>query len=100
MTVARGQTFRAEPLSKRTDGTQWPEQPTEIYNGRVWSGPSSVIIREYYASGSANRHHVNQSLQGGGSLNSGLAQGSNQCVSVSIRRCQQALNRNTSLSTL
>ena len=41
MAVARGQTFKAEPLSKRIDETQKPEQPTDIYSGRVWSKPSS-----------------------------------------------------------
>ena len=40
MAVARGQTFRAKPLSRKTDGTRWPEQPTDIYSGRVWSKPS------------------------------------------------------------
>ena len=39
--MARGQTFRAEPLSRRIDGTQQPEQPTDIYRGRVWSEPFS-----------------------------------------------------------
>ena len=38
--VANGQTFKAEPLSNRTDGTLWPEQPTMIYKGHVWSEPS------------------------------------------------------------
>ena len=59
-----------------------------------------VIIREYYASGYANYHHMNQTLWGGGSLDSDLAQGSNQCVFVSARRCHQARNRNTSLGAL
>ena len=40
MAVAKGQTFRAEPLSKMTDEAQWPEQPIEMYRGRVWSRPS------------------------------------------------------------
>ena len=40
MVVARGQTFKAEPLSKRTNGTRRPEQSTKIYSGRVWSKPS------------------------------------------------------------
>ena len=53
--------------------------------------------QKYYASGSTNVYHVNQSLQGGGSLDSDLAQGSNQCVSMSVGRCQQAPNRNMSL---
>ena len=66
----------------------------------VWTIRWQVIIREYYVSSSANRHHVNQSLRGSGSINSDLAQGLNQCVSVSVRRCQQAPNRNTSLGAL
>ena len=41
MAVARGQMFRAEPLSRRTDGTRRPEQPTNKWSGRVWSKPSS-----------------------------------------------------------
>ena len=36
---AGGQTFRADPLSKRTDGTRRPKQPTDICKGRVWSEP-------------------------------------------------------------
>ena len=38
--MAKGQTFKAKPLSKMIDETRQPEQPTEIYSGRVWSGPS------------------------------------------------------------
>ncbi|RVW51112.1 hypothetical protein CK203_078088 [Vitis vinifera] len=30
MAVAKGQTFKVEPLSKRTDGTRWLEQPTKL----------------------------------------------------------------------
>ena len=40
MAIARGQMFRVEPMSKMTYGTRRPEQPTEIYSGRVWSGLS------------------------------------------------------------
>ena len=59
-----------------------------------------VVIKEYYANGSANRHHMDQSLRSGGSIDSDLAQDSNQCVSISDGKFQQALNRNTSLSAL
>ena len=59
-----------------------------------------VVIKEYYASDSANRHHMDQPLRSGGSIDSDLAQGSNQCVSMSDGRFQQAPNRNTSLSAL
>ena len=38
--MASGQTFRADPLSKRTDGTQRPKQPIDICKGRVWFEPS------------------------------------------------------------
>ena len=38
--MAKRQTFRVEPLSNRTDGTLWPEQPNVIYRGRTWSEPS------------------------------------------------------------
>ena len=37
---------------------------------------------------------------GDGSLDFDLAQGSNQCVLVSVGRCQQAPNRNTRLGAL
>ena len=38
--MVKGQTFKVEPLSNRTDETLWPEQPTMIYRGRTWSKPS------------------------------------------------------------
>ena len=38
--VASGHIFRADPLSKRTDGARRPKQPTHICRGRVWSEPS------------------------------------------------------------
>ena len=38
--MAKGQTFRVEPLSSKTGETLWPEQPIVIYRGRTWSEPS------------------------------------------------------------
>ena len=38
--MASGQTFRVDPLFKRTDGIRRPKQPTDICKGRVWSEPS------------------------------------------------------------
>ena len=38
--MASGHTFKADPLSKRTDGTRRPKQPTDICKGRVWHEPS------------------------------------------------------------
>ena len=35
--VTNGQTFRAEPLSSRTDDTRQPEQATSMNRGRTWS---------------------------------------------------------------
>ena len=40
MAMARGQTFKAKPLSRRTNGTRRPEHPTEMQRGRMWSEPS------------------------------------------------------------
>ena len=45
-------------------------------------------------------HHMNQPLRGGGSLDSDLAQSSNQSITMSARGCQQAPDGNTSLSAL
>ena len=59
-----------------------------------------VVIREYDACGSTSHHHMNQSLRSGGSLDSDLTQGSNPCILVSTRRCQQAPDGNASLSAL
>ena len=38
--VAKRQTFKAEPLSNKTDGTLWSEQPTVMYRGCTWYKPS------------------------------------------------------------
>ena len=59
-----------------------------------------VIIGEYNASGPADRHYMNQSLEEGGSLDFDLAQSLNQSIMVSAQGCQQAPDGNTSLSTL
>ena len=40
MAVTSGQTFRAEPLSSKTDGTLRPEQATSMNKGRTWLNPS------------------------------------------------------------
>ena len=62
--------------------------------------PRQVIIRKYYACVSANHHHMDQPFLSDGSLDSDLAQGLNQWISVSAQRCQQAPNRNVSLCAL
>ena len=41
MAVTSGQTFRAEPLSSKTDGTLRPEQATSMNKGQTWLNPSS-----------------------------------------------------------
>ena len=38
--MAKGQTFKVEPLSIRTDETLWLEQPIVIYRGCTWFEPS------------------------------------------------------------
>ena len=38
--VTIGQTFRAEPLSSKTDGTLRPEQATSMNKEQTWLNPS------------------------------------------------------------
>ena len=82
MVVTSGQTFRAEPLSSKTDGTLRPEQATSMNKGRTWLNPSggkSLSENFMHVALSAVR---NQSLGGGSSVNSSLTKSPDQRISM------------------
>ena len=87
MTITSGQTFRAEPLSNRTDDTLRPEQATTMNKGRTWLDPSGgkSSSKKNYACSPIRCWKVDQSLGGGSSVNSNLTKSPDQRISMCAR---------------